>query len=482
MRNFARILSWTAALLVVGCGSDDQTFNYGPFFPGGNPPPGTAAPVAVADSFSVLGNGLLTGTVTANDTLNGAVVTGFQNPSNSGGTVAINAAGQLAYSPPAGQSNVSDTFTYTLSNSAGSSTATVTVAIGARGFFVKNDVAVTGTGSQASPFKTLLEATTAAAGINGAQVVVFRGDGTASGQSVPVALSANQAIVAQDPANQPTISGPITLASNTTLTNLRLVGTTGGDAVIGTGIAGATLSNLTIANTTVNGVNMTNPTGTLTMNGLAFSNIGRAAFPLSMNAGALTIAASNWTATNTVGNVSEAVFTGTASVDSTFNQMVFTNIGAGSLGTGFEWDTRNTSNATLRTTNLNFNTGSNAIFFTSRDTSSTAVLVSSAVVTNGLSEGIYLTGTGSSSLKTRLVGSILTGNVQGFRAESLGNAAVCARLLGNSSDRYNFSGGSTLPITVENLPALSGPDNVGVTNTTGSVVNAAIDSCGIPSI
>ena len=134
MRDVARVLSLTAALLVVGCGSDDQTFNYGPFFPGGNPPPGTAVPVAVADSFSVLGNGLLTGTVTANDTLNGAVVTTFQNPSNSGGTVAINAAGQLAYSPPAGQSNVSDTFTYTLSNSAGSSTATVTVAIGARLF------------------------------------------------------------------------------------------------------------------------------------------------------------------------------------------------------------------------------------------------------------------------------------------------------------------------------------------------------------
>ena len=482
MRNFARILSWTAALLVVGCGSDDQTFNYGPFFPGGNPPPGTAAPVAVADSFSVLGNGILTETVTANDTLNGAVVTGFQNPSNSGGTVAINAAGQLAYSPPAGQSNVSDTFTYTLSNSAGSSTATVTVAIGARGFFVKNDVAVTGTGSQASPFKTLLEATTAAAGINGAQVVVFRGDGTATGQNVPVALSANQAIVAQDPANQPTISGPITLASNTTLTNLRLVGTTGGDAVIGTGIAGATLSNLTIANTTVNGVNMTNPTGTLTMNGLAFSNIGRAAFPLSMNAGALTIAASNWTATNTVGNVSEASITGSAVVNSTFDQLAFTGIGTGGLGTGFEWDTRNTSNATLGTTNYRFDTGLNGIFFTSRDTSSTAVLITNANVTNCSSNAIFLTAFDLSTLKTRMTNSILLNNTfAGFRvgASSGFAARLCARLSGNSSDSYNFTQTNNAVVQVESLSTV-GTENVGTPSTSRAVQDVPVGSCGIP--
>ena len=480
MRDVAKVLSLTAALLVVGCGSDDQTFNYGQFFPNGNP--GTVAPTAVADSFSVLGSGILTGSVTANDTLNGAIVTGFQNPSTSGGAVAITAGGQLTYTPPAGQANLSDTFTYTISNLGGSSTATVTISVGARGFFVKNDVASSGSGSQASPFQTLLAATTAAAGTPGAQIVVFRGDGASTGQDVPVTLIANQAIVAQDPANPPTISGPITLASNNTLSNLRLVGTTGGDAVIGTGIVGATLSNLTIANTTVNGVNMTNPTGTLTMTGLNFSNIGRAAFPLSANAGSLTIAASNWTATNTVGNVSEALITGNAVVNTSFDRLNFTTIGAGALGTGFEWDVRNTSNATLRTTNYVFNTGSNGIFFTSRDTSSTAALASNATITNGGSEGIVLTALTSSTLKTRIVNSTLTGNVSGFRAQAGGSASLCARLTGNASDRFNFSGASSIPIMVENLPGLSGPDNAGATNTTGSVVNATIDSCGIPSI
>lgn len=178
--------------------------------------------MAVADAFSTLGNSVLTGSVTANDTLNGATVTAFQNPSTSGGSVAVTAAGQLTYTPPTNVSNVNDTFTYTLTKSAGSSSATVTVAIGTRGLFVKNDVAVTGTGSQASPFKTLAEAVTAA-GINPAQIVVFQGDGTATGLNTATALNNNQAIAAFDN-NQPTISSVITAANNSTLSGLKLTG------------------------------------------------------------------------------------------------------------------------------------------------------------------------------------------------------------------------------------------------------------------
>ena len=80
-----------------------------------------AAPIAVADSFNTLGNSVLTGSVTANDTINGATVNPFQNPSTSGGTVVINSAGGLTYTPAANVSNIVDTFTYTLSNSGGTS-------------------------------------------------------------------------------------------------------------------------------------------------------------------------------------------------------------------------------------------------------------------------------------------------------------------------------------------------------------------------
>lgn len=64
----------------------------------------------------------------------------------------------------------------------------MTVRIGAPGYFVKNDVATTGNGSESSPFKTLAEAVTAAGAVSGAQIVLFRGDGTSTGLSGPVQL------------------------------------------------------------------------------------------------------------------------------------------------------------------------------------------------------------------------------------------------------------------------------------------------------
>lgn len=478
MRDVARVLSLTAALLVVGCGSDDQSFNYGNFFPGGSP--GTVAPTAVADSFSVLGGGILTGSVTANDTLNGSIVSTFQNPSTSGGTVAITPGGQLTYTPPAGQANLSDTFTYTISNLGGSSKATVTVTVGARGFFVKNDVAVTGSGSQTSPFKTLLEATNAATGTPGAQIVVFRGDGTSTGQNVPVSLVANQAIVAQDPANQPTISGTITLAGNCTLANLRLIGNTGSNAVVGTGIIGATLANVTVANTTGCGVNMTNPSGVVGMTGLTMANIGLHALPLSTNANGLNLTVSGLQVNNTTANVSLAEITGASVVNASFTDVICTNVGtAFPFNIGFDWNARNTSNCTLRVSNYRMDSGGSGMFFASRDSSNTAVVLTNGNITNCSDLAVFLSALNSSSLKTRMTNSRLLNNLHGYRAEAGGTSALCARLLGNNSDRYDFSGFSTLPLLVENLPGVS-TENQGTTQTSGTDNNATIDSCGIP--
>lgn len=99
MRNITTTLTLTAALFAIGCGSDDTNYNYGGFFPSPTSSPIVSAPTAVADSFSTLGNSVLSTSVTANDTLNGATVTAFQNPGNAGGTVAISSAGTLTYTP-----------------------------------------------------------------------------------------------------------------------------------------------------------------------------------------------------------------------------------------------------------------------------------------------------------------------------------------------------------------------------------------------
>jgi len=483
MRHIAQALTLTAALCAIGCGSDDNNFSYGPF-PNPTTTPIINPPSAVADSFTTLGNSVLTGSVTANDTLNGATVTAFQNPSNSGGSVAITSSGALTYTPPLNSANANDTFTYTLTNGAGSSTATVTVQIGARGFFVKNDAPGGGTGTQNNPFNTLAAAVTAAIGVNGAQIVVFRGNGTSTGQSTAVTLGSNQAILAQDPANPPTISGPITLATNNTLANLRLVGATG-DAVTGTGIVGGTLQNVTIANSTVNGISLTNPTGIFTLTGLTFANNGRAGFTLAGSSGSLNVTASNWTATNTVGNATEANLTGNAVVNASFDQISFSQLGAtnpnlANSGSGFWWQLFNNSNVTLRVSNYRQDTGGIGIDFETLDNSVSALVVSNANVTNGIDHGIFTSSGGTSNFKARITNSRLLGN---FRAVSMGsatNAQVGARINGNTGDNYRLIASNASVFQVENLTNFA-TENAGSLATVGAIMNAALNSLGIPN-
>jgi len=76
MRKFLKAATLGAALLAMGCGSDDVGFRGFSLLP----------PTAVNDTLQVLGNGQLQANLLANDTPNGAVVTAFQNPSALGGT------------------------------------------------------------------------------------------------------------------------------------------------------------------------------------------------------------------------------------------------------------------------------------------------------------------------------------------------------------------------------------------------------------
>jgi trimeric autotransporter adhesin len=471
---------FAASLLSFGCGSDDEFFNPGPGVPFN--PIGLQAPVAVNDNFTVAGNGQLTVAVPGvlgNDTPNTAVPTLQTQPTR--GTVNFNQNGSFVYTPNAGQSNVTDTFTYNLNNGFGSSTATVTIQIGAQAFFVNNQANAGGTGSQAQPFNTLGAAVGAATGVNGAQIVVFRGSGTSTGQNTPVTLGANQSIVAQDPANPPTISAPITLANNTTLSGLRLVGTTGGDAVIGTGVSGVTLTNLLIDQTVANGVNLTNPSGTVTMNNLTFSNIGRAAFPLSVSAGTLNLSATNWTVTNTVNDVSIANVTGTGAVNATYSQMTFSQIAPAIFGRGYDWTLRNTANSTLRVSDYRFDTGGIGVVFTTADDSRGAVIVANANVTNGTGRGLDMASGGTSVLKTRITNSRLLNNLQGVSLVSVQNSNLFARLSGNTSDSYRFIETPPSTLLIENLNQLLTEN----TQTVGPLVNqgaenAPLDSLQIP--
>ena len=112
----------------------------------------TGAPIAVADHFDTAVDTTLTvnpaSGVLANDTLNGATIVSKTNPAH--GTLTLNANGSFTYTPARHFDGV-DSFTYTLRNSSGSSSATVTIDVPARA-----DLSVTLsaplTANPASPF------------------------------------------------------------------------------------------------------------------------------------------------------------------------------------------------------------------------------------------------------------------------------------------------------------------------------------------
>lgn len=480
MRHIAKALTLTAALCAMGCGSEDNNFSYGPF-PNPTTTPIINPPSAVADSFTTLGNSILSGSVTANDTLNGATVTAFQNPSSSGGTVAITAAGQLTYTPPLNSANVNDTFTYTLTNSAGSSTATVTVQIQARGFFVKNDVAETGTGTQTNPFKTLAEAVTAATGVNGAQIVLFRGDGTTTGQTTPVPLGTNQGISSLDPANQATITGPVTLTSGNALRNLRIQGTTG-NAISGNGSSNTQLTGVTIANPTISGCALVNATGTFAAANCNLSNTGSHGFIASADNSSLVWSVTGSSFANVNGQGVFTNITNTAAQNVTVNNCTdtggiqFVTVLANTVGTNVGL---NINNNTVTGGGVTVRGLSGDI----RGTSNFLGLIAGNNVTGCQSEGLNVFVSDNATGRMRFTNNRTTGNLANRGLVVTGgvpNPNVGAIFTNNTSDAFLLQANSGT-FRVEQLAQFNGTSgNTGMLLTAGTITDVAAGSLGIP--
>ena len=458
MRNFAKVMTLTAALLAFGCGSDDGSFNYGGFFP--NNPNQVAAPTAVADAFQVLGGGILTGSVTANDTLNGATVTAFQNPGTAGGTVAISAAGTLTYTPPTNGANLVDTFTYTIVNTGGSSTATVTVNVGARGLFVKNDVAVTGTGSQASPFKTLAEAVAAAAN-NGDQIVLFRGDGTNTGLNTGFTLKPGQGISSLDPASPANITGPVNITTGNTIKDLRIIGTTG-SAVNGTNSVGGSLSGVLIDGASVRGVSLTNSTGTFSVTNSTIRNTASHGIVASSDTGSLIWSVTGSTFANVTG---QDVFSNTSltaaqnvtavNSSSTGGALQFVFVSSSSSGQiGLNMTNNTVNGATAKARGLSVSTTSSSNFLG---------LIAGNNVTNCTVEAMRVAVGGTSVARAKFTGNRTTGNT-GLTAVNLFTFDGTGSNLGlvmqnNISDSFTITRATNTDLNVEVLSQFTTASN-----------------------
>ncbi len=236
-------------------------------------------PVAVADTYpeNVIGHvsvnsSLITYSVTSND-ISAApfTITAFDATTAHGGTVTMTTSGagigQFTYNPPVGFTGT-DTFTYTISNAAGSGTATVSMPIVGLIWFI-NNTASAGDGRLSSPFNSLAAfqaINDGAAGHGAANHNIFLYQ-SGTDYTGPVTLLAGQRLIGQD--------ATATLAAITGLTpgasSAALPGMNSGDATI----VRITSSGNTVTlgtNNTVRGLTLGNSTGTA-LTGTSFGTL-----------------------------------------------------------------------------------------------------------------------------------------------------------------------------------------------------------------
>lgn len=252
------------------------------------------SPVAENDAYTALGNvginvpdanGIL-----ANDDLgtNPAAVFGAVTnaATTQGGIISINVNGGISYTPAAGFSGT-DSYTYTLSNAAGSSSGTISITVSGMIWFINNNsVAVDADGRLNTPFKTVaaFQAVNDGVGLHPAanqNIFVYE---SATAYDGNITLLNGQTLIGQDAsASLATIAGytsytystPLLPAMdnvNAVITNLTATtavnvvtlnggsggtytirGLTIGNKTTGSGISGSSFGSVTIAETSIAG-------------------------------------------------------------------------------------------------------------------------------------------------------------------------------------------------------------------------------------
>ena len=270
MKKFLAMALLTGSLVFSGCGSSENFV----FTNTGN------GPTCQADAYTVNEDTVLTVNaadgVLSNDTPNGGTAT-FAATSSGGGTITGNADGSFTYTPLNGFTG-DDTFSYTVSNSVGQSSCTVTVTVVAvNGFFVDAVNGNDGTGSFQGglPFQTIQAAVAIAP--DGADIVVLPGNypnsiNLKAGQRL---LGSGSTLVSAQGDVRPVLAGPVVLHDGNTLDFLRIEGTSG-SAVDGIGQDSGIVTNCEIVNITgglmVAGLAGDNTRGTWTVSGNTFTN------------------------------------------------------------------------------------------------------------------------------------------------------------------------------------------------------------------
>ncbi|MCA9780955.1 MAG: hypothetical protein KC800_29755, partial [Candidatus Eremiobacteraeota bacterium] len=253
-----------AGLLTSGCGnSTSETAIVGT-----SPVPASqftfeedpTPPVAFDDLVSALGNATLNQSaqngVLANDLVYGGTISSFDSTGSQGGTLTLQSDGGFTYTPILGFVGT-ETFKYTLSNSDGDSTATLTLVSTGRGIFVDNTVGGGGDGSQTNPLNNLADAI--AQSLSGDTIYVSAGDGLATGlsgnftlpQGVDLAGEGAGLILGQtieSPGTPPILDGKLTLSGDNKVSGITFIGSE---------VTGSSISDIAIVENTFRNVDGT---------------------------------------------------------------------------------------------------------------------------------------------------------------------------------------------------------------------------------
>jgi hypothetical protein len=286
-------------------------------------------PQAVNDGpVQVLGNVVVTNAapgVLANDTLNGGSISALNGATGSlpltgtsanGGNVTLNGDGSFSFNPKAGFRG-SDSFTYTLTNSGGSSTATVTFTVSGMIWFVDNSQPTNGDGRITSPFNCLAGPGCFSSAATAAGDSIFLYRQTATSYTGSVTLLASQHLVGQGASlSLTTITGLSSPPGSPPLpstggTNPIIVTTAPATDAIDIGTSN-TIDGLTVGNKTGIGINGSNFVA-LTVRDVSINGSGQA---LALSTGSVTATFANLSSTSGSNNVLLTSLTGSLTATS----------------------------------------------------------------------------------------------------------------------------------------------------------------------
>lgn len=406
----------------------------------------------IADTYYTLGNIKLEIAAPSGVLINDSNVTQVDSAddlSANGGAVTMNLDGSFTYNPPLGFSGT-DTFSY----SVGSQTTIVSIIIENVVWFVKNDAAAGGDGTQAAPFDALADAESASS--DNDFIFIYNGDGTNSNQASGITLKDGQKLIGEGVALQTstgfelvaagtkavitnTAGNAVTLADDNEVKGLKI------DSANNRGIKGSTISNVNIhhseiVNSNSRAIEIIGSNGIFTFDNLTIDGNGGDGIHIeSSNTDSVAVNISNST-------VSDGSFDGicmgafdTSAINATISM---TEVSLYSdKGIEFTFANSATGTVNILSNSSSSDNSSDGLYFEALNSSNVELNVSNSTFNNNSSDGIQLLSSTSAILKAAISSNTINDNSgQGIDVDSNNSSVLSLTASSNSFDSNSSSG------------------------------------------